>query len=145
MYLRRWEGVPLSREGEVEIAKKIEAGDKLSRTRSSAWPVAIKYVVELGAKLKRDEIRIKSVIDNLEDEDGFVEEDLHKQRDVKLIDRVSTVDRKNDQIHKRLKEKGIEEEIRKELRDDLEKNRKNIVRLCRKVRFRKADPFHVPC
>lgn len=140
MYLREMGMVSLlSREGEVEIAKKIEAGDKVVMDSVFSVDCCIKYVVELGTKLKRDEIRIKSVIDNLEDEDGFVEEDLHKQRVVKLIDRVATVDRKNDQIHKRLKEKGIEEEIRKELRDDLEKNRKNIVRLCRKVRFSKRQ------
>ncbi|NPU84891.1 MAG: RNA polymerase sigma factor RpoD [Syntrophaceae bacterium] len=140
MYLREMGMVSLlSREGEVEIAKKIEAGDKIVMDSVFSVDCCVKYVVELGAKLKREEIRIKSIIDNLEDEDGFVEEDLHKQRVVKLIERVATVDRKNDQIHKRLKEKGLEEEIRKELREDLEKNHKNIVRLCRKVRFSKRQ------
>jgi len=140
MYLREMGMVSLlSREGEVEIAKKIEAGDKVVMDSVFSVDCCVKYVVDLGAKLKRDEIRIKSIIDNIEDEDGFVEEDLHKQRVVKLIDRVATVDRKNDQIRKRLKEKGLEEEIRRELREDLEKNRKNIVRLCRKVRFSKRQ------
>jgi RNA polymerase primary sigma factor len=140
MYLREMGMVSLlSREGEVEIAKKIEAGDKVVMDSVFSVDCCVKYVVDLGAKLKREEIRIKSVIDNIEDEDGFVEEDLHKQRVVKLIDRVASVDRKNDQIRKRLKEKGLEEEIRRELREDLEKNRKNIVRLCRKVRFSKRQ------
>ncbi|MGV8078858.1 MAG: sigma-70 family RNA polymerase sigma factor [Syntrophales bacterium] len=140
MYLREMGMVSLlSREGEVEIAKKIEAGDKVVMDSVFSVDCCVKYVVDLGAKLKREEIRIKSVIDNIEDEDGFVEEDLHKQRVIRLIERVATVDRKNDQIRKRLKEKGIEEEIRRELREDLEKNRKNIVRLCRKVRFSKRQ------
>jgi RNA polymerase primary sigma factor len=140
MYLREMGMVSLlSREGEVEIAKKIEAGDKVVMDSVFSVDCCVKYVVDLGVKLKREEIRIKSIIDNIEDEDGFVEEDLHKQRVVKLIDRVASVDRKNDQIRKRLKEKGLEEEIRRELRDDMEKNRKNIVRLCRKVRFSKRQ------
>ncbi|MCL2669865.1 MAG: RNA polymerase sigma factor RpoD [Syntrophaceae bacterium] len=140
MYLREMGMVPLlSREGEVEIAKKIEGGAKESMEAVFGVASTIKEVVRLGAQLKVGEIRVKSLLDNIEDEDGVVEEDMHHERVIKLLDKVTALDAKNDMIKKELGKKNLDAETRAELREDAEKNLKNIVKHCRKVHFSRGQ------
>ncbi len=140
MYLREMGYVSLlSREGEVEIAKIIEEGASEAMGAVFGVTASVKDVVDIGRKLKTEEIRIKNVIDNLEDEDGYVEEDSQRERVVRLLDKVAMLDGKNDLIVQKLKAKDISEEDRKALRIQLEKNKKAITRLCRKVRFGKKQ------
>ena len=108
MYLREMGLVSLlSREGEVEIAKKIEEGEKEVMDSIFGVTALVKDVVDIGKKIKSGDLRIKSIVGNLEDEDGFVEEDMHKDRVVKLIDRITALDRKNDTLKRKLKLKGL--------------------------------------
>ena len=140
MYLREMGLVSLlSREGEVEIAKKIEEGEK--EVMDSIFGVAalVKDVVDIGKKIKSGDLRIKSIVANLEDEDGFVEEDMHKERVVKLIDRITALDKKNDSLKRKLKLKNLRKKERIAAEEELAKNLKNIIRLCRKVKFSKRQ------
>ena len=136
MYLREMGLVSLlSREGEVEIAKKIEEGARESMEAVFSVTSSIKDVVKIGAQLKSGELRVKNVVENLEDEDGVVEEDMHRDRVIKLIDKVTVLDEKNDLIKKKLNAKGLDTEERQDLKEELDKNFRSIVKLCRKVRF----------
>ena len=140
MYLREMGLVSLlSREGEVEIAKKIEEGEKEVMDSIFGVTALVKDVVDIGKKIKSGDIRVKSVVGNLEDEDGFVEEDMHKERVVKLIDRITALDRKNDTLKRKLKLKGLRKKERIAAEDELEKNIRSIIRLCRKVKFSKRQ------
>jgi RNA polymerase primary sigma factor len=140
MYLREMGLVSLlSREGEVEIAKVIEEGAQESMEAVFSVTASLKDVVNIGAQLKSGAIRVKSVVDNLEDEDGVLEEDMHRDRVVKLLDKVTVLDGKNDVIRKRLGAKKIGAEERQKLKEDLEKNLRNIAKHCRKVRFSKRQ------
>jgi len=63
MYLREMGTVSLlSREGEVEIAKKIEEGEKQVIDEVLSSPLALTYVLELGEKLAQHEIRVREII-----------------------------------------------------------------------------------
>ena len=141
MYLRQMGLVSLlSREGEVEIAKVIEEGAQESMEAVFSVTVSLKDVVNIGAQLKSGAIRVKSVLDNIEDDDGVMEEDMHRERVIKLLDKVTFLDGKNDLIRKKLNsKKGVAAEERQKLKADLEKNLRNIVKLCRKVRFSKRQ------
>jgi RNA polymerase primary sigma factor len=140
MYLREMGLVSLlSREGEVEIAKKIEDGEKDVMDSIFGIAVSVKDVVEIGEKLKKGEIRIKSIVANLEDEDGFVEEDMHKERVLKLIHRITALDKKNDNLKRKLKSKSIDKEEKDSIDEEIAKNSKSIIRLCRKVKFSKRQ------
>jgi RNA polymerase primary sigma factor len=141
MYLREMGLVSLlSREGEVEIAKVIEEGAQESMEAVFSVTVSLKDVVNIGAQLKSGAIRVKSVLDNIEDDDGVMEEDMHRERVIKLLDKVTFLDGKNDLIRKKLNsKKGVAAEERQKLKADLEKNLRNIVKLCRKVRFSKRQ------
>jgi RNA polymerase primary sigma factor len=140
MYLREMGLVSLlSREGEVEIAKKIEEGARETMSAIFRLSVSINEVLNIGEKLISGEIRVKNVVDNVEDEEGFVEEDEHKIRVLKLIDRIRLFDDRNEVLHTKLKSKTMRPKQRELLTAELEKNTKNIITLCRKVRFSKKQ------
>jgi len=140
MYLREMGMVALlSREGEVEIAKRIEEGIRDTMDSVFSVNVCVKEVMDIGKKLRGGEMRIKTVVDNLEDEDGFVEEDLHRDRVLRLIDRITALNRKNDKIKEALKDRSISTEQRAIQEKNLEKNVKAIIRDCRKVKFSKRQ------
>ncbi len=63
MYLRKMGSVSLlTREGEVEIAKRIEEGERRLLEIALRSPVAIPYIFEMYDRIKRGQMRIKDVI-----------------------------------------------------------------------------------
>ena len=142
MYLREMGLVSLlSREGEVEIAKKIEEGARETMSAIFRLAVSIKEVLNLGDKLQTGEIRIKNVVDNIEDEEGFVEEDEHRERVLKLISRIKLFNDRSNVLLVKLKSKTMRSKQRELLNAELEKNTKNIITLCRKIRFSKKQIY----
>lgn len=140
MYLREMGLVSLlSREGEVEIAKKIEEGAREAMSAIFRLPVSINEVLGLAAKLESGEIRIKNVVDNIEDEEGFVEEDEHRERVLKLLSRIKLFNDRNNVLRNKLKSKAIRVKQRETLSAELEKNTRFIITLCRKIRFSKKQ------
>ena len=74
MYLKEMGCISLlTREGEVEIAKRIEAGEKEALDALLECCLGIEYIIELGERLKRDEIKLKDVINDLDDEDSHTQ------------------------------------------------------------------------
>ncbi len=64
MYLRKMGSVCLlTREGEVEIAKRIEQGERQVLDVLLSSDIAIQDIIGLGAKLKEEKIRLKDVVD----------------------------------------------------------------------------------
>ena len=142
MYLREMGLVSLlSREGEVEIAKKIEEGARETMSAIFRLTVSIIEVLNLSDKLQNGEIRVKNVVDNIEDEEGFVEEDEHKERVLKLISRIKLFNDRNTALRAKLKAKTMRAKRREILNAELEKNTKNIITLCRKIRFSKRQIY----
>lgn len=138
MYLREMGMVSLlSRDEEVKIAKKIEKGEKKIMESLFSLPIFIREVVEIGEKLERGEVRIKTVVDNLEDESGFTEEDVYQERVQKIAAKVAQLDARNAVLKADLKGKGLKEADEKAIRDELGKNSKRIVRLCKDINFNK--------
>lgn len=80
MYLREMGNVSLlTREGEVFIAKKIEAGLKAAREHILKSPLTIRYVVELFDKIKDQQLRLRDLFaDETEERPADQEEDLEE-------------------------------------------------------------------
>ena len=75
MYLREMGGVELlSREGEIAIAKRIEAGKDVMLNALSQSPITAQQFFEWDSKLQKDEILVREIIDidtnYTEDEDS---------------------------------------------------------------------------
>ena len=140
MYLREMGLVSLlSREGEVEIAKKIEEGARETMWAIFSLTTSIQEVLNIAQKLESGEIRVKNVVDSIEDEEGFMEEDEHKERVLKLIGRIKLFHDRNEVLREKLKVKTLKPKQRETLTAELEKNTKNIITLCRKIRFSKKQ------
>ena len=76
MYLREMGTVPLlTREGEVEIAKRIERGQVRVMKAISRSPIVVREIIALGEDLKRGVRNIKEVV--IFDEEEVTEEVVH--------------------------------------------------------------------
>ena len=64
MYLREMGGVELlSREGEIAIAKRIEAGKDVMLNALSQSPITAQQFYDWNEKLQKDEIMVREIID----------------------------------------------------------------------------------
>lgn len=71
MYMREMGSVELlTREGEIEIAKRIEEGLKDMIQAISSCPTTILEIIGQAEKIRNDEVRIDEVVDGLADEEG---------------------------------------------------------------------------
>ena len=68
MYMREMGSVELlTREGEIEIAKRIEDGLKHMILAISACPMTVQQILDLADKIAKDELKIDDVVDGLLD------------------------------------------------------------------------------
>ncbi len=68
MYMREMGSVELlTREGEIEIAKRIEEGLRHMILAISACPTTVQEILDLAQKVEKDEMRIDEVVDGLID------------------------------------------------------------------------------
>ena len=79
----------LTREGEVEIAKKIEAGEQETLNFLLKCCVGIEYIIELGERLKEGGIKLKDVINDLDDEDSHTQLSERKETILNIIDDIN--------------------------------------------------------
>jgi RNA polymerase primary sigma factor len=80
MYLREMGNVQLlTREGEVEIAKRIEAGLLEVKNEVLTQPIALNYVVELFEKVKNDQVRLRDLFQEEETEEKDSEEEEEEE------------------------------------------------------------------
>ncbi len=68
MYMREMGSVELlTREGEIEIAKRIEEGLKHMIMAISACPMTVAQILEMAGKIEKDEFKIDDLVDGLLD------------------------------------------------------------------------------
>ena len=128
MYLREMGTVSLlSREGEVEIAKKIEEGEKRVIEEVLSSPLALRYVLDLGEKLSQHEIRVREIIrDGDEELDYLEDEEVHEQRLLDQIGKLRRLARERERIKKNLSAKSLSARKRKVLEEALAKQQEKI-------------------
>jgi RNA polymerase primary sigma factor len=101
MYLREMGAVSLlTREGEVEIAKRIEEGEKDVANIILNTPITVKEVVSLGDKLLKGLITPAEISKEVEEEElEEDEEDVQKTRLLAVIDEIRGYDARMEEIH----------------------------------------------
>src|SRR5210317_884839 len=86
MYLREMGQVSLlTREGEVEIAKRIEEGEALVARVIVKTPIAFKEVVTLGERHSKGQISVAEITKDYDEEEGSEAEERVRERVVALI------------------------------------------------------------
>ena len=130
MYLREMGTVSLlSREGEVEIAKKIEQGEKQVLEEVLSSPLALSYVLDLGKKLAEHEIRVREIIkDESDEESDFLEdEEVHEKRLLDQIAKLRRVAREREKIQKQLAGRSLSARRRKAMEELCAKHQGKVI------------------
>ncbi len=123
MYLRKMGSVSLlTREGEVEIAKRIEEGERQILQAVLGSNTAIDELIDICDRLKNQKARVKDVVKDIDEEDAEFDEKWHTDRVVKVLDNVGNLKAESDKLAVKLTEKGIGEVKKKKLRDGIAAN-----------------------
>jgi len=125
LYLRKMGAVSLlTREGEVEIAKRIEAGETEILKLLFDFPLAIKELMALGEKIKKDKIRVRDILKGFDEEEQFINEEEYKKKIQKVTDKVKEYEK----IFRRLITSS-KKNLSKNSQDKLEKQKQELVDL----------------
>ncbi|MCS6898614.1 MAG: RNA polymerase sigma factor RpoD [Polyangiaceae bacterium] len=138
MYLRKMGTVSLlTREGEVEIAKRIEEGEQKVLSSILSSPIAVREIIEIGEKLKKHKIRVKDIIRDAEETDDgqhFDEEEADR-RIIRLIDKVKTRNKKIEDLREELREATGPR--RRQIQEEIETTHGEMVNLLGEMRLNK--------
>ena len=128
MYLREMGQVALlTREGEVEIAKRIEEGEALVAKVVMRTPIAAREVINLLQRLEKGQISVSEVTKDYDEEEGGEAEEKQRERLTELYQQVKPLDEKLNEVQNELaaeppptarKQKSLEKK-ENELRDQL--------------------------
>jgi len=99
MYLREMGMVCLlTREGEVEIAKRIERGEDEVIDAIIATPIGVREILNLREKIALEKLRVRDVLKNLDEdfeEYTSAEEDKEKERLLELLEEIQQLYEEN--------------------------------------------------
>ena len=140
IYLMELGSFPLlTRDGEVEIAKKIENGQQEVLSVVLKCPIAIREVINLGCALRAGGIEIREVTNEIDDEETDVEkEEIQKRRVLKLINQIH---RREERI--RILQRGLhsknKEALRKKNLEEIWKKQTKIFDALKRINLRERQ------
>ena len=120
VYLKEMGSFPLlTREGEVEVAKRIESGQQEVLSVVANCPITIRELINLGRALRSGETKISEITNEIDDEVTNVrEERIQKKRVLQLINKIQRGRKKVQLLQKRmasLRKKSSQDKIEKEV------------------------------
>src|SRR4030043_914627 len=94
MYLREMGSVSLlTREGEVEIAKRIESGKREVLSVVLNGPMAVKEIINIGLAIRAGKVEIREVTNEIDEEETSVEEEQIQTKNIlALIEQIRRTD-----------------------------------------------------
>ena len=125
LYLREMGMVNLlTREGEVEIAKRIEAGEHQVRKEAIHTPSAIQESLLLADRIRSDWVEMKDILKNFDEEsDGDERERAQQEKILSILSEISKLHQENLRIHASLRKRKHTESHYKVKKTRTEKNR----------------------
>ena len=145
LYLKEMGSVPLlSREGEIEIAKKIEEGEKEVATVVFGTPMIIKDLLSLSEKVRHGKVSIREVVSAFEeefDEEGVVQEQDDAEltsRTVEAISKMRSPYRDLMKAYQRLKRAGSDSAKRRKIKVELREIKLQIAERIEQVNLHPA-------
>jgi RNA polymerase primary sigma factor len=137
MYLRKMGSVSLlTREGEVEIAKRIEEGEKEVMRVVIESPLAMREIQSLAERLRKAKIRVRDVMRDFDDDMGESDEEKATAQVVQLIERIRRLQTENERLESSLKSKRRPaEKKRKQVRVMITQNREKMLTTLEEIRL----------
>ncbi|HYB92233.1 MAG TPA: RNA polymerase sigma factor RpoD [Candidatus Binataceae bacterium] len=99
----------LSREQEVEIAKRIEAGEKEVEEEVLGSPVTLDFVIELGDRVQAGEADLRDIFEETEEAPSETEEERGPEADERQLKKLFLATKKLKDLRARLED--VEEEL----------------------------------
>ncbi len=131
MYLKEMGSISLlTREGEVAIAKRIESGNKNVLNAILSSSVGIEHIIDLGVKLENNEIKLKDVISDLEENDNNTMQMSEKRESLLLmIEDIKTMYGQIKEKRQLLSTKGCAEADKKRLAAEINNLMEDIAQI----------------
>ncbi|HTY22995.1 MAG TPA: RNA polymerase sigma factor RpoD [Desulfomonilaceae bacterium] len=147
MYLHEMGCVSLlTREGEVEIAKRIEQGEQQVFAVIIGCPVTIKEVLALGDKLRKGTIRLKEVVRGFEDEEMQDGDDLSQvERVLQLIDEIKEYDANYSSLKEKINllPESVDPEQFRQIEREMTATREHVVTCLRNINLNSNMTDHI--
>jgi RNA polymerase primary sigma factor len=135
MYLREMGQVSLlTREGEVEIAKRIEDGEALVTRVIMKTPIAFKEVIVLGERLVKGQISVAEITKEYEEEEGLEAEEKQRQRISGLVEQIRA--RNDEFLELRQQLAGVSQSGKTPLEEQAKELKATIGDLMREIRLK---------
>lgn len=128
----------LTREGEVEIAKRIEDGKHEVIDALLESPVGIKEILSLGEKFQQGAIKLREIVRDMDDEDPFIETEAHRAKVLQLFNEMAELYEKNKRFQEKLSH-DLPSPKKKKIREQIEKNKSLIVEGLKELRLDKRQ------
>jgi RNA polymerase primary sigma factor len=139
MYLREMGLVTLlSREGEVVIAKEIEAGEQEILKALIDTTIGVKCILELGRKIENGELRPRRVLRDvreIEEGDAYVEESIQIENYLKTVHLIKAIDDENTAYRNKLFSSNMDLDEKRRIRRCISRRNKKIFDLLKDWRF----------
>ncbi len=146
MYLRKMGSVSLlTREGEVEIAKRIEDGETKVLHTILRSPIAVQEIIKLGEKVKQRKVRLKDVVRDADDEEGYNEEEVRKRVE-KLTEEVKRLWSHIETLEESLDPnaaKKVSDTRKKQINDEVSKTEAKMFQTLQDLRLNKKQIEHI--
>jgi RNA polymerase primary sigma factor len=136
MYLRKMGSVALlTREREVEIAKRIEEGENEVLAAILGSPIAVREIIAIGEQLRSHRLRVKEIIRDSEEEEHEFDEEEADRWLMRLIDKVKRTDKKNQTLRDEVK--GAGDSRQKQIAVDMKANQEELAKTLHEMRLNK--------
>jgi RNA polymerase primary sigma factor len=117
MYLREMGLVTLlSREGEVEIAKKIEAGEQEVLRALLDTIVGAESIIRLGDEIENENIRPKHVFRDIDEGDTYVDEIAQMEKFLSTIRTIKRLHAENAEMREKIFSEKLDQEEKRKLK-----------------------------
>ncbi len=140
MYLRKMGSVSLlTREGEVEIAKRIEDGESKIFEVILNSRVGVSEILEIGESLRKGKLRVKDVVRDLDKEEE-VDFEAAKARALKLFDKVKRIESSMTKVQSELENKRrVSDRSKRQYTAQIDKHLDERVALLRELNLTKKQ------
>jgi len=138
MYLREMGSVSLlTREGEVEIAKRIEEGERDVAGVILNTPITLKEMVSLGDRLRKFQINGSDISKEVEEEElEDDEEDHQRNRLIAIMDEIREIDVRMDAILAEQELDSVTDEDRERLATEVGELKNRLAELVKSLRLK---------
>ncbi len=117
LYLKEMGSIPLlNREGEVNLAKRIEDGEREIMAAVKGCSIALDELIQIGEKLRTGELQIRDVIKDLDEDSTDEEEQQAQERVLRVVGKIRRSMQSALELEQKLKKGKIREKEREQMK-----------------------------